>query len=43
MDAALSTRPMTEAEFATFRARLVGSYAANHVAAGNWSPETMRR
>ena len=35
----ISTRPMTPAEFDSLRARLVREYAAEHVAAGNWTPE----
>lgn len=33
------TRPMTSAEFESLRARLVHDYAAEHVAAGNWTAE----
>lgn len=31
-------RPMTIAEFNTYRARLVPEYAADHVEAGDWDP-----
>jgi ribosomal protein S18 acetylase RimI-like enzyme len=32
-------RPMTAAEFNSFRARLIREYAAEHVSAGDWDPE----
>ena len=32
-------RPMTAAEFAAYRARLIPSYAAEHVEAGDWDPD----
>jgi ribosomal protein S18 acetylase RimI-like enzyme len=35
----LRVRPMTQDEFDVFLARLVKDYAADHVRAGNWSPE----
>lgn len=35
----LRLRPMTTAEFATYRAQLIPAYAAHHVQAGNWDPE----
>ena len=35
----ISTRPMTSAEFDSLRPKLVREYAAEHVAAGNWTPE----
>jgi ribosomal protein S18 acetylase RimI-like enzyme len=35
----LRVRPMTPGEFAAFRSRLVREYAAEHVAAGNWTEE----
>jgi GNAT superfamily N-acetyltransferase len=35
----LRVRPMTEDEFATLRSRLVREYAAEHVRAGNWTPD----
>lgn len=31
-------RPMTAAEFVTYRARLIPDYAAHHVQAGDWDP-----
>ena len=33
----IHTRPMTAPEFATLRSRLIREYAAEHVAAGNWT------
>jgi GNAT superfamily N-acetyltransferase len=35
----LRVRPMTQDEFDAFRSRLIRSYAADHVRAGNWSPD----
>jgi GNAT superfamily N-acetyltransferase len=35
----LRLRPMTDAEFALFRARAVRDYAADKVKAGEWAPE----
>jgi hypothetical protein len=35
----LRLRPMTTAEFATYRAQLIPAYAAHHVQAGDWDPE----
>ena len=35
----LRVRPMTSSEFGPFRDRLVREYAADHVRAGNWTPE----
>jgi hypothetical protein len=34
----LRVRPMTAAEFDTFRRRSIREYAAGQVRAGNWSP-----
>lgn len=34
----LQMRPMTAAEFAAYRARAIRDYAAEHIRAGNWSP-----
>jgi ribosomal protein S18 acetylase RimI-like enzyme len=32
-------RPMTEAEFSSFRVRLIRDYAADHVRAGHWAAD----
>jgi ribosomal protein S18 acetylase RimI-like enzyme len=39
MSDTLRLRPMTEAEFALFRTRVVRDYAADKVRAGEWPPE----
>jgi len=36
----IRTRPMTSMEFDSLRERLIREYAAEHVAAGNWTPQT---
>ena len=36
----IRTRPMTSIEFDSLRERMVREYAAEHVAAGDWAPET---
>jgi ribosomal protein S18 acetylase RimI-like enzyme len=35
----VTLRPMTQDEFDTYRDRLIREYAADHVAAGNWSED----
>jgi ribosomal protein S18 acetylase RimI-like enzyme len=37
--AEVQIRSMTQEEFGTFRERAIRQYAAEHVRAGNWSPE----
>ena len=39
----LRTRPMTQAEFESFRVGMVRDYAAEHVAAGDWTAEEAER